>query len=285
VLCGSEESNATMKLPHHAQDQLLKNPFSPQDQVLLYHTVLIAAANLIPVPFVDDFVMQKIRRNMVRELWRATGGKTISSKEVHALTSPYAIGCGTGCLFGGFWIFIKKFFSDINLFLDIQRSAGLVADTYCYGYLLNQLFASNSYQQAMADKYGLAITDVMKKTNLDLLKQAFSKSLETAKGMLWSISGWLVQFSWFYLRQATRVAWMKIRSIFLWLIGRKLPESMRARLENADFKEFFEDKTPNIHYLINTVAELFQVNLKTNVLQQYLDTLTESLFFDLSKVD
>ena len=271
-----------MKLPRLPQEQPFKNPLLPLDQVLLYHTVLISAANLIPFPFIDDFVVQKIRQNMVKELGKVSGDIKISSSETKSLTMPYQWGCSTGCLFF-FTHAIKKFFEDIFFWLEIQHSVSLLAETYCYGYLLAMLFSSKQYKPRNANIYGTIIQGVISKTNLALVKNAISSSLVSAKEMLKSISNWLIRFFWFYIRQTIRISWMTIKSFFLRLFGRKLPDSLRNSLEQADLKDFLEDKSPNIHQLIDAVTEQFLVNLKNNLIQQYLDSLKDSLFSELSR--
>jgi len=76
----------------------------------------------------------------------------LSVSESLALSWNYRITCGFGC--SSFVMFIiREFLREILIVIDIQRGVSLAADTYLFGYLLDQLFTSNRYNPAHARDY------------------------------------------------------------------------------------------------------------------------------------
>ena len=219
---------------------------------------------------------------MVRKLGKACGDIKISSWEARALTDPYRIGCSTGCLFLVTYI-IREFLREIFFWIDIQQGLTMAAETYYYGYLLSQIFSANRYQPGQAIEYGKVIKNVITKTNTDLVKHSISDTIKTSKNLLKSISGWLLHFFWFYIKQVVRFFWINSKEGFIKFFGRKLPESVRAKIEQVDFDELLNEKTPEIHNLIDILVARFQVNL-TRMPKQHFDTLKDNLFTELSRL-
>jgi hypothetical protein len=104
---------------------------------ILTYSVLVGLSPLVPVPFVDDWLVNYFRRRLVRSL-ASTHGQQFSDKSVSLLADESG---GKGCLFGCLSMVIlyplKKIFRKVFYFLEWKRAVDLTSHTYHFGYLLN----------------------------------------------------------------------------------------------------------------------------------------------------
>ena len=252
---------------------------SSRDRVLLYHTVLVVAANFVPIPFADDFIVQVVRQHMVQELAKTSLKQKLPVSESLALSWNYRIGCGFGCSTLVMYI-IREFLREILIVIDIQRGVSLAADTYLYGYLLDQLFTSKRYNPAHARAYANIIPGVITKENKNLVKQSLKGSLKTSGRVLRAISSWLLRFFWYHTSHILKFAWGKFISILSRLTGRGVVIPIPDRLQNFD--RFFDGKQPEVNALIETLTAQIQPGLGS-LPAQFFETMTTNLFAALSQ--
>ena len=152
---------------------------------ILTHSVLTALALLIPVPFVDDMVVDYFRRRLVRRLGEERG-VPISEEDVRTLADDPSKGCLPGCLGGVFLYPIKKIFRQIFFFLEWKRATDLVSTVYHRGVLLDWAMEQGRLGPKSAAEVRSAIDAVLAETPVGPVEVAvrgvFSQSKSALKG-------------------------------------------------------------------------------------------------------
>ena len=124
---------------------------SSREFILLYHTILIGIAPLIPIPFVDEWIVAYLWKHMISEIAKRHGVK-LSKAEIYQLTNQKKPGCLT--VFSSMIIRpIKELFREIFFWLEWKRGIDLATSSYYFGYLLNYIFEQGYYQPEFASKY------------------------------------------------------------------------------------------------------------------------------------
>lgn len=104
---------------------------------ILTYSVLVGLSPLVPVPFVDDWLVNYFRRRLVRSL-ASSHGQQFSDESVSLLADEKGSkGCLLGCLSMVILYPIKKIFRKVFYFLEWKRAVDLTSHTYHFGYLLN----------------------------------------------------------------------------------------------------------------------------------------------------
>lgn len=104
---------------------------------ILTYSVLVGLSPLVPVPFVDDWLVNYFRRRLVRSL-ASTHGQQFSDESVSLLADESSDkGCLFGCLSMVILYPLKKIFRKAFYFLEWKRAVDLTSHTYHFGYLLN----------------------------------------------------------------------------------------------------------------------------------------------------
>jgi hypothetical protein len=107
---------------------------------IVTHAVLAGLTPLIPLPVVDDLILNYFRRRMVRRLARAHG-LTLPAKVTDALTTDHEGGFLRGCLTTAIVYPLKSIFRKIFYFLEWKRMIDLTSRTIHDGYLIDHAFA------------------------------------------------------------------------------------------------------------------------------------------------
>jgi hypothetical protein len=116
--------------------ELVQTPEAGSRRSLVTHAVLVGLTPLIPVPVIDDLAKNYFRKRLVRSL-AAANGRTLSEKELDALTAERERGCLSGCLLTALVYPLKAIFRKVFYFLEWKRAADLTSRTYHFGYLLD----------------------------------------------------------------------------------------------------------------------------------------------------
>jgi hypothetical protein len=152
---------------------------------ILQHSVLSALALLIPVPFVDDMVVDYFRRRLVRRLGEERG-MAIPEEDVRTLADDESKGCLPGCLGAVVLYPIKKIFRQIFFFLEWKRATDIVSTVYHRGVLLDWAMEQGRLGPKSAAEVRAAIDAVLAETPVGPVEMAvrgvFNQSKSVLKG-------------------------------------------------------------------------------------------------------
>jgi hypothetical protein len=150
---------------------------------ILRHSVLSALALLIPVPFVDDMVVDYVRRRLVRRL-ADERGVPLSEEDVRTLADDASKGCLPGCLGTVVLYPIKKIFRQIFFFLEWKKAADLVSTVYHRGVLLDWAMEQGRVGPKSAADVRAAIDAVLAETPVGPVEVAVRGVFDQSKSVL-----------------------------------------------------------------------------------------------------
>ncbi len=116
---------------------------------LTLHSLLSGACAFVPLPWLDDHVLNKIRERQVRE-WAKQSNCDLSEIEVKILAGSerdfQAVGCLLGALAAAAWrlgiYFVRKVVRKLLFFLMFKEASDLASATFHEGYLLRTVLRS-----------------------------------------------------------------------------------------------------------------------------------------------
>lgn len=155
---------------------------------IITYSVLVGLSPLVPVPFVDDWLINYFRRRMVKSL-AASHGQEFSPEDVSMLADDRdKKGCLLGCLSSVIFYPLKKIFRKIFYFLEWKRAVDLTSHTYHYGYLLNYALRDGflkSDTKALED-IRASLDDVCNDTPIKPVESVVSATFRQTKGLIFS---------------------------------------------------------------------------------------------------
>lgn len=169
---------------------------APPVRIMAAYSILCGLTPLIPVPFLDDVVQERITRRMIVELaqYRSV---TLSQQQVEALSAPPTSGGLFRRVASAVVLYpVKKVLRKTFLVLEGKRAVDLVAHTYALAWLIDAairtgIFPGNGVlspvdirsaaEQACAKRNTSPIEHAVRKV-LDESRGSISKSVEG----LWS---------------------------------------------------------------------------------------------------
>jgi hypothetical protein len=250
---------------------------SSREFILLYHTILIGVAPLIPIPFVDEWIVAYLWKHMISEIAKRHGVK-LSKAEISQLTNQKKTGCLT--IIGSMIIRpIKELFREIFFWLEWKRGIDLATSSYYFGYLLDFIFEQGYYQPELASKYQLVIKKSMVGANIRLVREIISKTFYSSKGIVRTVSSWLFQFGKYYLKLATKTFANKIKYVFVKFTNKKAPiESIK---NDTELDDFFNETRPKINDLILPMLDSLSSGIGT-LPKEHFDMLRNKLTQELN---
>ena len=127
-------------------DQSPRRAFEGSDQLprLVFHSLSSAMCAVVPVPFLDDYLVKLTRRRMTREL-AGQRGLELGSEDVAVLSGTEPKQLGWGCFVGllvslGFRVVVKvlrRIFRTILFWLLVKDAADAASKTFHEGYLID----------------------------------------------------------------------------------------------------------------------------------------------------
>lgn len=148
---------------------------APSNQLtIVTHAVLAGLTPLIPIPLIDDLILNYFRRRMVRSL-AAAHGQTLPAHVTEALTASEDKGWMWGCLTAAVIYPLKALFRKIFFILEWKRVVDLTSRTYHDGFLLNEAFA-----QGWIGPEAPVLPAQVNAAILDVCRTAPIKPIETA---------------------------------------------------------------------------------------------------------
>lgn len=159
---------------------------------MIFHSLLSGLCPLIPIPFVDDWALEWVRRRMVSEIAREQA-LTLTPKEVRILAKESAP--NPGCVGKVVWgirqvvgAVLGKLFRTVFYFLTIRRSVNRAAETFHIGYLvrhaarlgdrgLPQTGVTEPQARAVSNAVSATVTEVDTRPIHQTLTRDFRRSL------------------------------------------------------------------------------------------------------------
>ena len=234
---------------------------------VMYHSLLIGAALFVPVPFLDDRMATFLWKRMVSELAR-NHNRELTKEQLAALSYSSPFGFSEGCLFVIKRI-LREVFQEILFFLEWRRAINLATEAYYSGYLLNELFADESFDAAKAGKYAVALQRAKQGINTKLVQGVFKGTFRSGKGLLASVVKWLSSITVGYVRDS----WVRRRN------KRKSGDVSEQQMES-----FFEMHRSRFQALLKDLIASLQTGIG-HLPQEHFDELRARLFHDLGQLE
>ena len=230
---------------------------------VMYHSLLIGAALLVPIPFLDERLAAFLWKHMVSDLAKHNG-KSLTNDQLLALSYQSGFGLSEGCLFVVKRIF-RELLQEILFFLEWRKAINLATDAYYSGYLLNELFASDRFDPLQAGRYAMALQNAKQGINTKLVKDVFRANFRSGKGVLISVAKWLSSITVGYAKDA-------------W--ARRKNRKNTGNLSEAQMETFFEMHRSRFQELLKNLIASLQAGIGT-VPREHFDQLRERLFEEL----
>jgi hypothetical protein len=234
---------------------------------VIYHSLLIGAALLVPIPFLDEKLATFLWKHMVAELAKSHN-KNLTNDQILALSYQSRFGMSEGCLFILKRIF-RELLQEILFFLEWRKAIALATDAYYSGFLLNELFAYESFEPAKASQYAMALQKAKQGVNMKLVQGVFRANFRSGKGVLTSIARWLSSITVGYVK----ASWAR----------RKSKKNAEAASEQQ-MENFFEMHRSRFQELLKDLIASLQSGIG-NLPKAHFDDLRNKLFEELRKLE
>ena len=228
---------------------------------IMYHSLLIGASLFAPIPFLDEKLAAFLWKRMVSELAKSNK-RSLSEEQLAALSYQYKFVLSGGCLYVLKRIF-KQISQEVIFFLEWGKALDMATDAYYSGYLINELFSSDSFDPAKIDRYTVAMQNAKKGFNTKLMRGVIKGTFQSSRSALWSIVKWL-----------TSLAVDSIKSLGRGLRRRKDPAFEK------NMGSMFERNKAKIESLIAELKTHFDEGLG-GVPAQHFEVLKNKMFAEL----
>ena len=230
---------------------------------VMYHSILIGAALLVPIPILDEKLAIFLWKHMVADLAKSHN-KNLTNDQIVALSYQSRFAISEGCLF-----LLKRIFSElfqqILFFLEWRKAISLATDAYYSGFLLNELFAYEGFDPAKASQYAVALQKAKQGTNMKLVRGVFRANFRSGKGVLTSLAKWLSSITVGYVKDS----WARRKN------RRKAEGASEQQMEN-----FFEMHRSRFQELLKDLIASLQSGIG-NLPKGHFDDLRNRLFEEL----
>ncbi|MBN1453311.1 MAG: hypothetical protein JW963_20015 [Anaerolineales bacterium] len=256
-----------------------------KELLFLYHATLIGASPLIPIPFLDELIAAYLRRRMVAEIAKIHHLE-LSKKEIRQLANQHDTGCLNSCS-TIIILPLKEIFREIFFWLEWRRGIDLATKAYYFGYLLDLTFEQVDFHSEDIPKYRYAIQHSLSGANTRLVRDIIANSFYSSKGLVRTITGWLFQFSRYYLKLMFQFLLQKAKYILTRIrkLGfRKKVQAEPPQQNNYDGKldDFFEEAPPKISDLALKLAESLSNGIG-KIPREHFDNLSKKLILELQR--
>ena len=234
---------------------------------VMYHSILIGAALLVPIPFLDEKLAIFLWKHMVADLAKSQD-KHLTNDQIFALSYQSRFGISDGCLFVLKRIF-RELFQEILFFLEWRKAINLATDAYYSGFLLNELFAHEGFDPAKSGQYAIAMQKAKQGVNMKLVQGVFRANFRSGKGVLTSVAKWLSSITVGYVKDS----WAR----------RKNKKNTEAASEQQ-MENFFEMHRSRFQELLKGLIASLQIGIG-NLPKEHFDDLRNKLFEELRPLE
>ena len=234
---------------------------------VIFHSLLIGAALLVPIPLVDDRLATFFWKRMVSDLAR-DHKKNLTREQIDVLSYQSQFALGDGCM-----IFLKRLFGElfqeILFFLEWRKAINLASDAYYSGYLLNELFAYAGFDPAKVHQYAIALQKAKRGVNMKLVQGVFRAQFHSSKGVLMSVTKWLSSITIGY----AKTSWTR------WKNRKNRDVASEEKMEN-----FFQMHKSRFQELLKDLIVSLQTGIGA-LPKEHFDTLRNKLFEELRQME
>ena len=234
---------------------------------IIYHSLLIGAALLVPIPFLDEKLATFLWKHMVADLAKSHQ-KNLTKEQLLALSYQSRLGISEGCLFL-LWRVFKEFFQEIFFFLEWRKAIALATDAYYSGFLLNELFAYEGFDPTRASQYATAMQKAKLGVNMKLVQGVFRANFRSGRGVLTSLAKWLSSITVGYVKDS----WARRKS------KKNAEFASEQQMEN-----FFEMHKSRFQELLKDLIASLQSGIG-NLPRAHFDELRNKLFEEIRKLE
>lgn len=234
---------------------------------VLYHSLLIGAALLVPIPFLDEKLATFLWKHMVAELVKSHN-KNLTNDQILALSYQSGFGISEGCLFVLKRIF-RELLQEILFFLEWRKAIYLATDAYYSGFLLSELFAYERFDPAKASQYAVALQKAKQGINVKLVQGVFRAHFRSGKGVLTSVAKWLSSITVGYVKDS-------------W--ARRKNKKTADGVSDQQLENFFEMHRSRFQALLKDLITSLQSGIG-NLPKEHFDDLRNKLFEELRQLE
>ncbi|MEW6402386.1 MAG: hypothetical protein AB1649_11345 [Chloroflexota bacterium] len=254
---------------------------STKDWIILYHTLLIGASPLIPLPFVDEWIAQYLRRQLISGIAKSHNA-TLTRTEIRQLAAEQS-GC-LGVLSAIFILPLKEIFRDIFFWLEWKRGIDLATQAYYFGYLLGIVFESKEFDSRKAPLYRIAVADVLKGANTKFVRGSIKRTFDSSRSSLRDVTVWLFHFARYYLRLVVSGVGQRIKTFFSRFRRRKSAGSSAREGQEGKLDNYFEESQPQLKDLTSKLVENLRNGIGS-IPQEHFDELSKKLLAGVERIN
>ena len=234
---------------------------------VMYHSILIGAALLVPIPLLDERLATFLWKHMVADLAKSHK-RNLTAEQILVLSYQSRFALSDGCLLV-FGRFLRELFQELFFFLEWRKAIQLSADAYYSGYLLNELFADESFEPARAGQYAVAIQKAKQGVNVKLVQGVFRAHFRSSKGVLKSLAKWLSSITVGYVKDS-------------W--SRRKNKKNAGNASEEQMESFFEMHKSRFQELLKDLITSLQTGI-VGLPKEHFDTLRDRFFEELQQME
>lgn len=234
---------------------------------ILYHSLLIGAALLVPVPFLDDRLATFLWKHMVSDLAKIHQ-RNLTKEHLLALSYRSRFSLSEGCLFVVKRLF-REVLQEILFFLEWRRAINLAADAYYSGYLLNELFAYEGFDPAKSAGYAVAMQKAKQGVNMKLVQGVFRAHFRSSKGVLTTLVKWLSSITVGYARDSWK---------------RRKTRKNTGGASEEQIENFFEMHRSRFQEMLKDVIAHLQTGIGA-LPREHFDELRNKMFHEIRQME
>lgn len=234
----------------------------PKEWTILYHTVLIGASPLIPIPFLDEFLVLYLRRHLVADIAKSHN-KTLTATQIRQFADEPASGGCIGAFFSIIGFFIMELIRDVFFWLEWKRGIDLATQTYHFGYLLDAIFAREDFNPQNGQIYRQAIKEALQGFHTEHVRNAIQKVFTSSRTVIREVRNWLFQFGKYYLGRVVRSVRQGSRHLFSRFRKRKGRGSTDSNVNAQDLDDFLKEEDPQGK--LTSLIEILSKNLEAEM--------------------
>lgn len=234
---------------------------------VIYHSLLIGAALLVPIPLLDDRLAAFLWKHMVSDLAKSHN-RTLTKEQLAALSYSYRFALSEGCLFVVKRVF-RELFQEVLFFLEWSRAVNLASNAYYSGYLLNELFAHEGFDAAKSAQYAVAMQKAKQGVNMKLVQGVFRAHFRSSKGVLTSVVKWLSSITVGYVRDS-------------W--ARRKNRKAKGAVSEEQMENFFEMHRSRFQTLLKDLITSLQSGMGA-LPKEHFDELRNKMFDEIRRME